>query len=187
MNLPILLTLFRILAIPFIVIVYSLPYWWAHPVASFLFILAAITDGLDGYFARTMSLTTRFGAFLDPVADKLLVAISLIMVVSYLQSFFIAIPAVIIVGREIVISGLREWMAEIGKRTSVAVSHVGKIKTTFQITALIILLACNNHTPPWFVIVGSIALYLAAGLTLWSMFIYLKVAWPDLSASRAIK
>lgn len=184
LNIPNYLTFFRILAIPLIVIAFYLPWHLAHPLSSIIFILACLTDWLDGYLARNLSQTTQFGAFLDPVADKLMVVVVLVLVVSALPGPFLAVPAAIIVGREVVISALREWMAEIGKRTSVAVSLVGKAKTLIQMAALGFLL-WYRPVPTTFnttiFVIGSILLYLAAALTLWSMLMYLKAAWPDLT------
>jgi CDP-diacylglycerol---glycerol-3-phosphate 3-phosphatidyltransferase len=180
MNIPNWLTVVRIIAIPVLVVIYYLPFPWAHFAAALLFVFAALTDWLDGYLARHLHQGTRFGAFLDPVADKLIVAVALVLIVAEIGSAYIAIPAAIIVGREIVISGLREWMAEIGKRTSVAVSRMAKIKTVVQMLSLIFLLW---YTPQSFIlikIVGVILLYIAAALTLWSMIMYLRTAWPDL-------
>jgi CDP-diacylglycerol--glycerol-3-phosphate 3-phosphatidyltransferase len=180
MNIPNWLTVVRIITIPVLVVIYYLPFPWAHFAAALLFVFAALTDWLDGYLARHLHQGTRFGAFLDPVADKLIVAVALVLIVAEIGSAYIAIPAAIIVGREIVISGLREWMAEIGKRTSVAVSRMAKIKTVVQMLSLIFLLW---YTPQSFIlikIVGVILLYIAAVLTLWSMIMYLRTAWPDL-------
>lgn len=174
------LTLFRIILIPLLVIVFYLPFEWSFPVSSIIFSIAAITDWLDGYVARKYDQSTPFGAFLDPVADKLMVAVALVLLVGVHGSAWFVIPAVIIVGREIVISALREWMAELGKRASVAVSYLGKIKTTAQMVAIIVLLAFDPALYPTWMIIGYITLYIAAGLTLWSMIIYLKAAWPEL-------
>src|SRR5665213_2835380 len=151
LTLPNILTLIRILVLPIFVVVFYLPNSWGHSVAALIFTLACITDWLDGYIARYLQQTTKFGAFLDPVADKLMVSIALVMIVAEAQfkfvtansivvaipAFMITIPAAIIVSRELVVSALREWMAEIGKRTSVVVSRVGKIKTAVQMLALI--------------------------------------------------
>ncbi len=194
LNLPNILTLMRIGFIPLFVIVFYLPFPWAHLTAVVIFALAALTDILDGYFARSMHLTTNLGAFLDPVADKLMVCIALVMIVGEFQFQFIsgpksvinvpsallAIPAAIIVGREVVVSALREWMAEIGKRTSVGVSYLGKIKTVVQMIALIVLLYCTPASNVLIIILAYVLLYVAAILTMWSMFLYLKAAWPDL-------
>lgn len=188
MNLPNWLTLIRIIVIPFFMIIFYLPYSWTHLVAAIIFALACMTDWLDGYLARSLKKSTRLGAFLDPVADKLMVSIALVMIVGEpvfhftLFHFVIAIPAAVIVSREIVVSALREWMAEIGKRTSVAVSHLGKIKTVIQMMAVVGLLYCVPTTSIYIIFIAYILLYLAAVLTLWSMLLYLKVAWPDLKA-----
>lgn len=180
MNLANQITLFRIVLIPVFVVLFYLPYQWSYMAAAGVFCLAAITDWLDGYVARKYDQSTPFGAFLDPVADKLMVAAALVMLVGTHPSPWFAIPAVVIVGREIVISALREWMAELGKRANVQVSFIGKVKTTMQMVAIIILLAFNPELYPVMKIVGFVALYVAAVLTLWSMFIYLKAAWPEL-------
>lgn len=179
------LTLFRILLIPLLVVVFYLPYWWSFPLSSVLFALAAVTDWLDGYVARRYNQSTPFGAFLDPVADKLMVAVALVLLVGVHGSAWFVIPAVVIVGREIVISALREWMAELGKRASVAVSFIGKIKTTMQMLAIIALLAFDPVQYPNWSVIGYVLLYVAAGLTLWSMILYLKAAWPELMATQA--
>lgn len=184
MNIPILLTLIRIFAIPVVLVVYYLPFPWAHSLAAVVFLATAITDWFDGYLARKWHQTTRLGAFLDPVADKLLVAVSLIIVVGQHLIPFLAIPAAIIVGREIAISALREWMAELGKRASVAVSYLGKIKTVTQLIACVFLLWATPGTATWILIIGVFLLCIAAILTLWSMIIYLKLAWPDLTLAQ---
>ncbi|HEX2548361.1 MAG TPA: CDP-diacylglycerol--glycerol-3-phosphate 3-phosphatidyltransferase, partial [Gammaproteobacteria bacterium] len=174
-NLPNILTFLRIIVIPFFVLIFYLPVPWAHTAAAIIFTLAAITDWLDGYLARSLKQSTQLGAFLDPVADKLMVSIALVLIVGEPQFQFImlgakiypipiammTIPAAIIVSREIVVSALREWMAELGKRTSIAVSHLGKIKTTVQMIALIILLYCNPKTNAILAIIGYILLYVA--------------------------
>lgn len=176
------LTLFRIVLIPLLVVVFYLPFWWSFPLASLLFALAAVTDWLDGYVARRYNQSTPFGAFLDPVADKLMVAVALVLLVGVHGSAWFVIPAVVIVGREIVISALREWMAELGKRASVAVSYIGKVKTTMQMLAIIVLLAFDPEQYWGWSMLGYVLLYVAAGLTLWSMVVYLKAAWPELMA-----
>jgi CDP-diacylglycerol--glycerol-3-phosphate 3-phosphatidyltransferase len=181
MNVPNLLTLLRLLLVPIVVVLYYLPIELAHVLATVLFALAAVTDWLDGYLARNLKQMTKFGAFLDPVADKLMIAVALVLVVGELRLPFLAIPAAIIVGREIVVSALREWMAEIGKRTSLAVSMVAKIKTLAQMTALILLMLYRPGDSILLQISGSLLLYIAAALTLWSMVMYLKIAWPDLT------
>lgn len=183
LNVPNLLTLFRIFLIPVFVVFYYLPVTWSHIAAVIIFVVAAITDWLDGYFARNLQQGTKFGSFLDPVADKLMVAVALVLVVGTLGSPYIAIPAAIIVGREIVISGLREWMAEIGKRTSVSVTQISKLKTVLQMFALVLLLLYTKNSH-WLIKWGGWGLlYAAALLTLWSMIMYLKAAWSDLTLS----
>ncbi len=178
-SLPNLLTLLRILLIPVFVIVFYLPFTWAHGVASIIFALASFTDWLDGYLARKLKQMSPFGAFLDPVADKLLVATSLLLLVGEKDLNYITLPAIIIVGREIVISALREWMSEIGRRASVTVSYIGKVKTAVQMIALILLVAFYPETSYWGGL-GFILLYVAAILTIWSMVIYILIAWPQL-------
>jgi CDP-diacylglycerol--glycerol-3-phosphate 3-phosphatidyltransferase len=176
LNVPVVLTLLRIALIPLFVLVFYLPFAWAYPASAFVFALAGITDWLDGYLARRWQQISAFGAFLDPVADKLMVAAALIMLVDKHSSVWLAIPAIVIVGREIGVSALREWMAKLGQRGIVAVSFVAKVKTTCQIVALLLLL---YHQPifglPTFAI-GMVLIYAAAALTLWSMFVYLRAA-----------
>lgn len=180
MNIPNYLTLLRIAAIPVVVLLYFLPYSWAHSAASILFALAAITDWLDGYLARKLNKYSSFGEFLDPVADKLLVAAALVAITGSDAVPFMVIPAIIIIGREITISALREWMAEIGKRSSVAVMYLGKVKTTLQLVALTILLWVHPDSSAWILGLGITAIWVAAILTLWSMIHYLTIAWQDL-------
>ena len=183
-NLPILLTWLRIVAIPLLIGVYYLPQDWLSAAerdqwATSLFMAAAVTDWADGYLARRLNQTSAFGAFLDPVADKLMVAAALILLVQFGRAD--AIVAAIIIGREITISALREWMAKIGASRSVAVSMVGKIKTAAQMTAIPLLLF---HTPLYGVDVaysGTVLIWLAALLTLWSMGYYLIKAWPEIA------
>ncbi len=186
LNLPTSLTLLRILLLPVIVIVFYLPNDWARPVSCLIFIVAGITDWADGYLARRMGLVSRFGAFLDPVADKLMVATVLILIVEFDQSPWLTIPAIIIIGREITISALREWMAEVGTRSTVAVSSLGKVKTATQITALSMLL----YLKPLFGLpiyrIGLVMIYAAAILTIWSMVAYLRAAFlPDKELKKA--
>jgi CDP-diacylglycerol--glycerol-3-phosphate 3-phosphatidyltransferase len=150
--------------------------------SAFVFSIASLTDWLDGYLARKMGQMTPFGAFLDPVADKLLVAVALILLVEAHASALLAIPAVVIVGREIVVSALREWMSTYSDSSGVKVSFVAKVKTGFQMTAIIVLLAQGPDLSAPLVILGYLLLYVAAGLTLWSMYQYLVVAWPDLAS-----
>ncbi len=178
LNLPNALTLLRILMIPVLVVVFYLPFRHHLLVAAGVFALAAITDWFDGYLARRLGQTTPFGAFLDPVADKLMVAVALVLLVERQGTLLFTLAACVIIGREIVISALREWMAELGERTSVAVSYVGKIKTTVQMLAIIGLLAIDPQAEDSELLaLCYTVLYIAAVLTLWSMAIYLKAAW----------
>ncbi|WP_133140134.1 CDP-diacylglycerol--glycerol-3-phosphate 3-phosphatidyltransferase [Legionella genomosp. 1] len=179
-SLPNMLTLFRIVLIPVFIIVFYLPFSWSRGLAAIIFALAGFTDWLDGYVARKMKLMSPFGAFLDPVADKLLVACTLLLLVGARDVDYITLPAIVIVGREIVISALREWMAEVGSRASVTVSYIGKVKTTLQMAALVLLVAFDP-TQSWWGLIGFILLYVAAILTIWSMVIYLSIAWPELT------
>jgi len=180
MTIPTILTYLRIALIPIFVLLFYLPTTWANIAAAAIFSLAAITDWFDGYLARRLNQTSAFGAFLDPVADKLMVAAALILIVQATPTVWIAIPAMIIIGREIAVSALREWMAELGQSAQVAVSMLGKIKTTAQITALIMLIYHEPLLGLPIELLGIIALYIAAALTLWSMVIYLKNAWPSM-------
>ena len=177
---PNLLTLLRIGIIPFFVVIFFLPFVWAHYFAAVIFALACLTDWLDGFLARKLGQFSPFGAFFDPVADKLLVSASLLLLVGSPNLHYITIPAIVIVGREIVISALREWMAELGQRASMAVSFVGKVKTTLQMVAITMLLAFHQ-TSTWYGLLGTVLLYVAAILTIWSMMEYLKIAWPELT------
>src|SRR3990167_3402080 len=196
LNWPNALTSVRISVIPLLVIFFYLPVSWAHSAAATLFAVASITDWLDGYLARYLKQSTKLGAFLDPVADKLMVSIALVLIVAEptfqfvstksaivsIPTAAITIPAAVIVAREIVVSALREWMAELGDRTSVAVSRFGKIKTAVQMIALVVLLYCDNSTNAFLVFTGYFLLYIAAGLTIGSMVIYLKAAWGQLTS-----
>lgn len=179
-SLPNLLTLARISLIPVFIIIFYLPFHYANAIAAGIFAAACFTDWLDGYLARKLQMMSPFGAFLDPVADKLLVSTSLLLLVGAKDINYITIPAIVIVGREIVISALREWMAEIGKRTSVTVSYIGKVKTMVQMMALMLLLAFNPVNS-WWGVLGFLLLYVSAILTIWSMVIYLAIAWPELT------
>ena len=177
-NIPNALTISRIVLIPVLVVVFYLPFRNHLLVAAGIFAVAAITDWFDGYLARRLGQMTAFGAFLDPVADKLMVVIALVLLVERHDTLLFTLAACVIIGREIVISALREWMAELGERTSVAVSYIGKVKTAFQMVAITGLLAVDPATDEgWLVALCYVVLYTAAVLTLWSMFIYLKAAW----------
>lgn len=183
MNVPNILTLVRISLIPFFVVLFYVPLSAGnHLLSAIIFAVASITDWFDGFLARYLHQTSKLGAFLDPVADKLIVAVALVLLVSDPRLPLLAIPAAIIVGREIVISALREWMAELGKRASVAVSFIGKLKTLLQMLAIIMLLVYKpGGEKQWIGILGYLLLYLSVGLTLWSMIVYLKAAWHDLT------
>ena len=178
LNIPNLITLFRLVLIPFILVAYYWPSESRYLWASGLFMLAAATDWLDGFLARKLNQTTPFGAFLDPVADKVTVAVALVVLVESYSELWLTLPAIIIISREIVISALREWMAETGKSANIAVSYIGKIKTTMQMGSIVFLLA----TPPDTLIatLGLVMLYAAAVLTIWSMVLYLSAAWSQL-------
>lgn len=186
MNIPNSLTLLRILLIPVFVVVFYLPFKWHHQIAAFLFTLAAVTDLLDGYLARRLGQISKLGAFLDPVADKLMVAIVLVLLVQKYPSIWLALPAAVIIGREVTVSALREWMAELGARRKVAVSFLGKFKTVTQMIALILLIYHDDILVLPVYAIGLVALYVAALLTLWSMVQYLYVAWPELSDRKNI-
>ncbi len=210
-NLPNTLTWLRIFAIPLVVIFFYLPNHWADPAAGLLFAVAGITDSLDGYFARKYHQTSRLGAFLDPVADKLIVAVALVLLVSKEMPLIIVpglegidgghatlrpesvrailvLCSIVIIGREIAISALREWMAEIGQRGKVKVSQLAKLKTIVQIVGLSCMLfrwplpILPGFTLPVFEI-GLVLTVLAAALTLISAVSYLRAAWPDLRGS----
>lgn len=183
LNIPNTLTILRVVLIPVFVVLFYLPTSYSNLLAAFVFVIAALTDLLDGYLARRLKQTTKFGAFLDPVADKIIVCTALVLIVEYFsvkQSLYfekinllITIPAVVIISREIVVSALREWMAEIGKRATVAVSSIGKWKTTIQLVAITGLVWRHNHILTYL----SIALLIVATiLTIWSMVAYLQAA-----------
>ena len=182
LNLPNILSLLRITLIPVLMVLYFLPYESAPLWATIVFTIAALTDWLDGYIARKWQQTSPFGAFIDPVADKLIVAIALLLILYKTPTWYILIPAVIIVGREITVSALREWMAELGQRNAVKVSNLGKLKTIFQMVSIGCLIFYNSlYGLPIFEI-GIGLLYVAAGLTLISMLDYMKAAWPMLNS-----
>ena len=188
LNIPNLLTLLRILLIPFFFVVYLIDADWSNQLATFIFVVAALTDWLDGYLARRLNQYTTFGAFLDPVADKLIVATALVLLATdeKVLNLVFSVPlftasVAIIIGREIAISALREWMAELGKRASVAVSYIGKVKTALQLTAISLLIYQEPIRGMPIFKLGEILLFIAAALTLYSMVVYLKAAWPVLT------
>jgi CDP-diacylglycerol--glycerol-3-phosphate 3-phosphatidyltransferase len=180
MNLPNLLTLVRILLVPVLVLLFFVPASWTPLACAAVFGLASITDWLDGYLARRLNMMTPFGAFLDPVADKLIVVSALVMLTGAHGNLWFSLAAVVIVGREIMISALREWMAEMQRRGIVAVRWLGKAKTTAQMIAILVLLAHQPDPGLLGVQLGYVLLYVAAGLTLWSMIVYIRAAWPTL-------
>lgn len=182
LNLATILTLIRIAAIPLIAVLFYWPEPWARPVAAYIFGIGALTDMLDGYIARNYGQMSRFGAFLDPVADKLMVAISLVLLVQGDPDWYVDIIAIIIIGREITVSALREWMATIGAGSKVAVSWLGKLKTTLQMVGIMFMI----HRAPVLGInvyeTGFYLLVIAAALTIWSMWDYLMAAWPSMKS-----
>jgi len=186
LTFPTMLTLLRIALVPVLVLFFYLPYSWSNLACVVIFVAAAITDIADGAIARSTGQTSRFGAFLDPVADKIMVSTALVLLVQRQETYeaIFAVAAAIIIGREITISALREWMSEIGESALVQVSWVGKLKTIFQMTAIGFLLFHQNMGPIPIALIGELLLYTAAALTLWSMWTYLQAAWPAISDAR---
>jgi len=181
LNIATMLTWFRIAAIPlFAVVFYLPPSVWMRPLACVIFTIAGLTDWLDGYLARRLNLTSKFGAFLDPVADKLMVTLTLVIIVQSDPEWFIALTAAIIIGREFTISALREWMAEIGARNIVAVSGFGKLKTILQMVGLGMMIWKYPFYGLPIYEIGMALLIISAGLTMYSMFVYIRAAWPTL-------
>ncbi|WP_298441742.1 CDP-diacylglycerol--glycerol-3-phosphate 3-phosphatidyltransferase [uncultured Ferrimonas sp.] len=178
LNIPNILTLSRLFMIPVFVALYYAPWKWSFVAAAILFVVASLTDALDGYLARRLNQSTPFGAFLDPVVDKLMVATALVVLVAELHSPMVTFAAVVMIGREIVISALREWMAEMGKRGIVAVSWLGKFKTAAQMVSITGLIA---HWNPLVDQISLYLLYIATFLTVWSMLSYIRAAWGDLT------
>jgi len=185
LNLANFLTLARIAAIPVVVICFYSPIEYARPIAAILFGLAAVTDMIDGWVARRYGQMSRFGEFLDPVADKLMVAIVLVMLVQAQSHWYEDVIAMIIIGREITISALREWMATIGERANVKVDITGKIKTTLQMFGIAFMVYRNDLFGIPVYTIGFILLVLAAVMTIWSMIVYLRAAWPFIMADTA--
>jgi len=184
LTLPTILTLFRIGLLPVMVIVFYAPFKGANVAAALIFLAAALTDWLDGYIARRYNMGSAFGAFLDPVADKLMVAVTLFLIVQENPTPLMAITSAVIVGREITISALREWMAQIGERAHVRVAALGKLKTIMQIVAIEVLLYQHDLEGLRLFHVGETLLVIAAAMTIWSAFEYLRVAWPVLRDRR---
>ena len=191
LTVPTMLTLLRIALIPVLAVVFYLPYGWSNFATAAIFGLASLTDWLDGWIARRYGQFSKFGAFLDPVADKLMVSTALFLIVQGHPTAWMALWAAVIVGREIAVSALREWMAEVGQRNKVAVAAMGKFKTIAQIVAVLCLLysvspAQPPHPQPWMgeVVfhIGDWLLAAAAILTLWSGLGYLRAAWPSLKS-----
>ncbi|VAY02310.1 CDP-diacylglycerol--glycerol-3-phosphate 3-phosphatidyltransferase [Arsenophonus endosymbiont of Aleurodicus dispersus] len=180
LNIPTWLTIFRIILIPFFILFFYIPFYWAHFICAFLFIIAALTDWLDGFLARLWQQTTKFGTFLDPVADKIMVITALVLVTEYYHSWWGTLPTVTMIAREIIISSLREWMARVGTRSCIVVSWIGKFKTTTQMISLVGLLW---HPNIQIEIIAIILLYFSAILTFWSMFKYLSRAWKNLNTA----
>jgi CDP-diacylglycerol--glycerol-3-phosphate 3-phosphatidyltransferase len=180
LNIPNTITLVRMVLIPVFVLLFYLPFEWRFAASAIVFAIASLTDWLDGYLARRLNQSTPFGAFLDPVADKLMVVFALVLLTESYQTPWFSLPAMVIIGREIVISALREWMANIGSRASVAVSYVGKVKTTFQMIAITGFLLVPPRSDSMLEPVCYVLLYAAALLTLWSMALYLKAAWSEM-------
>ncbi|MDH3638783.1 MAG: CDP-diacylglycerol--glycerol-3-phosphate 3-phosphatidyltransferase [Gammaproteobacteria bacterium] len=189
---PNILTLLRIGIVPIFVVAFYLTISWSNEFATGLFVLAGVTDWLDGYLARRLNQASKFGAFLDPVADKLMVTTALVLLVGddgvraqVISEELFTVVAAIIIAREFVVSALREWMAELGKRASVAVSIVGKVKTILQFVAISMLVYRDPVGPIRAIDVGETLLYVAAALTVWSMLVYLRAAWTTLAGSSA--
>ena len=180
LTIPTMLTLFRIVLIPVLVLVF---YWgnrWANVVACAVFVVGALTDILDGWIARKYHMFSAFGAFLDPVADKLAVTIALFLIVQWHHSVPIALMSAVIVGREITISALREWMAQMGAHGLVKVAGLGKLKTIVQMTAISLLIFREPLLGLPIFLIGEWLLGIAAALTLWSGADYLRAAWPTM-------
>jgi CDP-diacylglycerol--glycerol-3-phosphate 3-phosphatidyltransferase len=188
LNTPNTITLFRIILIPVFIVAFFLPgFSWKHLLLTAVFFVAGVSDWFDGYLARRLKQQSAFGAFLDPVADKLMVATAMTLLVSAHPGALMALPAVVIIGREIAVSALREWMANLGETAKVKVSFMGKVKTFTQLWAIGFLLyskAIGSFQP---MVVGYVLLYMAAILTLWSMFVYLNAAWPSLARSGQVE
>jgi CDP-diacylglycerol--glycerol-3-phosphate 3-phosphatidyltransferase len=177
-TLPTVITLLRIALIPLLVVVFYLPFSWSNQIATAIFGLACFSDWVDGYLARVLKQESAFGAFLDPVADKLIVVAAIILIVEANPSIYVALPSVIIVAREITVSALREWMAELGSRATIKVSFIGKVKTTAQLSSLLLMIYAEPLFGYSMFEIGLGFYYLAAIFTIISMVLYLKAAWP---------
>jgi CDP-diacylglycerol---glycerol-3-phosphate 3-phosphatidyltransferase len=187
-NLPTWLTLFRVMLLPVMVAVFYVPFRGHNLTAAVVFVLAGFTDWLDGYLARRMNQTSAFGAFLDPVADKLMVAVTLFLLVESHRGgwpgIVMAVTASVIVGREISVSALREWMAQIGEHATVKVAFIGKLKTVAQMVALVVLLLQHDAETLRLYHIGEALLVIAGILTIWSGVGYLRAAWPSFRDDR---
>ncbi len=181
MNIATFFTVLRVLAIPIFIIIYYSNIPGNNLIAAAVFILASLTDWLDGYLARKLNQCSDFGAFLDPVADKLLVTITLVVLAANYTSLWFVAPAAIMVAREVLISALREWMSRNNHGDMVAVSYIGKLKTTVQMFAIIVLLVANPDNINLLFVIGYVLIYISAVLALWSMYSYLKNSWPMLT------
>jgi CDP-diacylglycerol---glycerol-3-phosphate 3-phosphatidyltransferase len=184
-NWPNSLTMLRISLIPVFIVLYYVPGVWSYWIAASVFIFACLTDWLDGYLARRLRQESRFGAFLDPVADKLIVVVALTLLVQSYGTAMLSIPALMIISREIVISALREVMAQYGNSATVAVAYIGKVKTFLQMTSIAILLS-QAHNSVWsnpIVMLGFVLLYISVILRVWSMLIYLRASWGVLQSA----
>jgi CDP-diacylglycerol--glycerol-3-phosphate 3-phosphatidyltransferase len=183
LTLPTTITLFRIALIPLFIVVFYLPFTWANEAACAIFVLAAVSDWVDGYLARSMQQESPFGAFLDPVADKLMVVVIIVLLVQANPSIYVALPSVIIIAREISVSALREWMAQLGSSTTVKVSFIGKAKTVAQMISLGLMIYAEPLMGVPIFEIGFAIYYLAAILTIASMVIYLRAAWPVITSN----
>jgi CDP-diacylglycerol--glycerol-3-phosphate 3-phosphatidyltransferase len=182
-NFPNSLTLIRISLIPILILVHYLPFKFHHELTAIIFLSASFTDWLDGFLARKLKQETKFGEFFDPIADKLIVVVALLLLLESYSSYLITVPAIIIISREILVSGLREWMAKQGLSSVVSVMYIGKVKTTLQMISITVLLYAIPSIDALFIKLGIILLFSAAALTLWSMLVYLNNAWCKLTGS----
>ena len=183
MNIALALTSLRLLLVPVLVLAFYLPFPGNHFAAAVIFTIASITDWLDGYLARKLNITTQLGAFLDPVADKLLVVIASILIAAQIHAFYMTLAMAVIVSRELFVSALRQWLAESGKNVGLKVTTVAKVKTTLQMIAMVLLLLYTPNSSASLLVFGTMMLYVAVILTLWSMMEYIKIALPDLTLS----
>ena len=186
MNLPNALSLTRLAAVPLLVAAYLLPFEWSGYLAAGIFALASLTDLLDGYLARKLGQESSLGAFLDPVADKVLTSTALVLLIGGYGALWMTLPGVIIIGREVLVSALREWMAEMNRRGIVRVTVLGKVKTGMQMLAIIILLFAEPRLEAPLTMIGYGLLVVAVVFTLWSLLQYLKAAWPTLVSSKRV-